>query len=230
MFHIVSATRKNIDEFWLNSALGQSLRRFYQRFPFKAHIAYNNSLGLPKVYNQIVQNLECNDDLIVFVHDDIWIDDLFFFENLKESLSIFDVVGVVGCQIRVPFQVNWAFASRDIHTRQSEWISLNILSGSIAHGQHPTGEVSYYGPSKKGCKLLDGCFLASKVATLQGKSVFFDEQFNFHCYDTDFCRTAEIAGLKMGTWPLSLTHQSTGKVKYDVWDKEFERYRVKWSE
>ena len=40
-----------------------------------------------------------------------------------------------------------------------------------------------------------GSLLAAPCDVLLDNGVFFDDRFNFHFYDMDFCRTAEQLGL-----------------------------------
>ena len=50
----------------------------------------------------------------------------------------------------------------------------------------------------------------------------FDEQFDFHFYDLDFCRQAELKGMTMGTWPISVVHESGGAYGKPAWREAFE--------
>ena len=67
-----------------------------------------------------------------------------------------------------------------------------------------------YGVIPAACELLDGVFISAKKSVLQANGVTFDPQFDFHLYDLDFCRSAREQGLRIGTWPVLLTHQSGG--------------------
>jgi len=42
------------------------------------------------------------------------------------------------------------------------------------------------------------------------KNLGFDERFGFHFYDLDLCRQAEQRGIRTGTWPISVVHESGG--------------------
>jgi predicted O-linked N-acetylglucosamine transferase (SPINDLY family) len=77
---------------------------------------------------------------------------------------------------------------------------------------------------------LDGVFLAAKAETLQRKGVRFDPRFAFHHYDLDFCCSAIQAGLSLGTWPLQLTHASSGNATGAIWDQSARIYQCKWGE
>jgi hypothetical protein len=89
--------------------------------------------------------------------------------------------------------------------------------------------VCYYGPTPRDCQLLDGLFLAINTAKLVEKAVKFDEQFDFHFYDLDFCRECLKRKLKLGTWPISVTHASGGAYGSPEWESAEERYLLKWS-
>ena len=73
--------------------------------------------------------------------------------------------------------------------------------------------------------------MAARASTLQSSGVRFDPQLDFHFYDLDFCRSAEIANLKLGTWPIAITHQSSGgSVHSDAWLRARAFYLKKWQE
>ena len=71
---------------------------------------------------------------------------------------------------------------------------------------------------------------AAKRSTLNGRGVRFDPRFTFHFYDMDFCRSARERGLRLGTWPICLTHQSTGAFGSEGWLKGYESYLAKWGD
>jgi len=77
---------------------------------------------------------------------------------------------------------------------------------------------------------MDGVFLAARVSSLLDRNVRFDEQFPFHFYDVDFCRTATAAGLKLGTWPIAISHASSGIFGSPEWHKYKFMYFQKWPE
>ena len=65
---------------------------------------------------------------------------------------------------------------------------------------------------------------------LLGAGVRFDERFDFHFYDLDFCRTARANGLRLGTFPLAVTHRSAGGFGSPAWQENAERYLEKWGD
>jgi hypothetical protein len=44
----------------------------------------------------------------------------------------------------------------------------------------------------------------------------------------DFCRQAELKGLRMGTWPLSVVHESGGAFGSQGWRDGYARYLQKY--
>lgn len=224
MIEIVSATRLQEAEFAASSALGLSLRRLGFDGRLTASIAFANRSGLPDVFNSRILAAD-SAEMLVFMHDDVWIEDQFLADRVIEGLRNYDVIGVAGNRRRVPGQPAWAFVDPKF-----TWDERANLSGSVAHGSQPFGAVSYFGPVPSACELLDGVFLAAKKPSLVSRGVLFDPRFDFHFYDMDFCRSAREAGLRLGTWPVCLTHQSSGAFGSERWRSMFRLYQAKWGE
>ncbi len=222
MIEIVSATRLSEDRFRKESALGLSLQRLSHDSRLVARVAFDNRRGLPEVFNARIQAPEAH-DILVFVHDDVWIDDYLLADRVIDGLGTYDVIGVAGNRRRVQNQPGWAFVD-DRFT----WDSRDNLSGSVAHGGYPFGTVAVFGGVPAECELLDGVFLAARKAALIDKQVLFDPRFDFHFYDMDFCRSARAKGLRLGTWPICLTHQSGGAFATPAWTKKYHAYLQKW--
>ena len=230
LIEIVSATRFTESEFWAKSALGISLAlaRTTWNEPVIASITFENSAGLPDLYNARIA-AKNDHDILIFIHDDVWIDDLSFCERVIDGCNTFDVIGLAGSFHTQPNQVGWMF---------NEWSpldnSFSIRSdlrpgGSVAHGPGPFGERSYFGPMGLECELLDGVFLAMKKKALLDSGTRFDPQFKFHFYDLEFCRTARLRKLRLGTWPILVTHQSHGSFGSKTWIEQLTTYRAKWA-
>lgn len=162
-------------------------------------------------------------DYLVFIHDDVWIDDYFLADRVIEACVVFDIVGVAGNRRRLPNQPSWAFIDATF-----KWDDPTNLSGRVAHGAQPFGAVGYYGTVPAQCELLDGVLLAARKATLAPHGVRFDPRFDFHFYDVDFCRVAREKGLTLGTWPICITHQSRGVADYERWAGKYRLYLEKW--
>lgn len=222
MIEVISATRKSEEDFWENSATGISLRRLSFEKKIIHHIEYSNQRGLPEIYNERI-SAKNESQFLVFMHDDVWIEDLFFSQSVMQGLTQYDIIGVAGNRRRIPFQPSWCFIDSKMTPDKRE-----NLSGTIAHGMDPFGIAFHSGPAPADCELLDGVFIAARKSVLLENNVRFDPSFNFHFYDLDFCRTARKNKLRVGTWPISLTHQSPGLFNSSAWKEKYQNYIEKW--
>lgn len=223
---LIAATRLTQTEFEKKSLLGKNLARIkLANSRLTSRIFYSNTRGLSSLYNTAIDELN-DDDIVVFLHDDVWLGDTNFAEKLIVALKKFDVVGVAGNTKRQPNQPAWLF--REMTPRGDFIWDEGSLSGSVRHGNSDESPLSIYGAAPAQCELLDGLFLAAKIKTLKRSKVRFDERFAFHFYDLDFCRTARRAGLRLGTWPLNITHQSAGSFGGEEWRGAYDGYLKKW--
>jgi GT2 family glycosyltransferase len=224
MMDLICATRLTSHDFWTRSALGLSLQRISHDHRLKPRIAFENHRGLPSVYNERIDAADA-EPILAFIHDDVWLDDHFFFEHVSAAVNAVDIIGVAGNRRRVPGQPSWAFP-----TPSFEWDAAEHLSGTVCHGQQAFGKVAHFGPVPASCELLDGVLLATRRDLLRERQVRFDERFDFHFYDMDFCRSARQAGLWLATWPIAITHQSSGRAGSPGWRENYDKYLAKWGE
>lgn len=223
MIDVVTATRLSRAEYDDQAPLALSLRRLEKDPRITPHVAFDNTRGLPEIYDRVI---EANDtgDILVFVHDDVWLEDFYFSDRVIEGLKAFDVIGVAGNTRRLPGQDGWA------RSHETGRLDLPHLRGAIAHGDQPLGKVGFYGPITGEVEVLDGVFIAARRDALLEHGVRFDQRFAFHFYDLDFCRTARGKGLRLGTWPISMTHRSTGSPNSPAWLKARDAYFAKWGD
>lgn len=162
---LVSATRSTQAEFVQTAWLARSLRRVASSASVRLRLFAENTRPLPECYNQATDESP-DDAVLVFVHDDVFVDDWLLAQRLHEGLAQFDVVGV-----------------------------------------------------------------AARAGRLRQAGVRFDPRFDFHFYDLDFCRSASAAGLRLGTWPLAITHASSGEsIQSASWEQGAQRYLQKWGD
>lgn len=180
---------------------------------------YNNSFGLPDVYNSILNMKPWNDDdRIVLIHDDLWIHDNQWKEKLDNAHSKFDVVGLAGSGGKLS-KINIAM-----------WNLMGEkLSGTVTHTDGKTFWTNVYGPNGMECKLLDGLFFSINPNALMEKDVQFDEDFDFHHYDSSFSISCLKAGIKMGTpeCPIFVIHEGLGELNDDFYESN-DRFKRKY--
>lgn len=224
MLVITTATRLSAADFAKQSLLGRCLPRLGELQAVGLSLAHGNSKPLGEVYNQAIDEAR-PDDVLVFVHDDVHLDDWLLASRLEEALQVFDVVGVAGNTRRYAGQMTWY-----LPPGQTQGMDDPHLSGAVRHAPTPDGGwLTVFGPTPRPVRLLDGVMLAARAGRLQQAGVRFDPALGFHHYDLDFCLSAHQAGLRLGTWPIALTHQSTGgSVNSDAWRSSCEKFLRKW--
>jgi GT2 family glycosyltransferase len=221
----VVSTRHTRENFFTKTATGRSLA-LYSSQGLELDLHDSNREGLSKVYNHSIEKSKKNPAILIFAHDDIHLLDFFWADQLLNALNHFDIVGIAGNKRRISNQPGWLFIDDNF-----TWDKPENLSGVIGHGtDFPPRILKVFGPPFQEVKLLDGLFLACHSETLQEKNLQFDEQFDFHFYDLDFCRQAEEKNAKMGTSKISLVHQSKGDFKSTEWQIAKNKYFAKWGE
>ena len=101
---IVSATRDDEEAFWTRSPLGLSLRRLESDQRLSHSIVFENQTGLGEFYNLRINASSA--DILVFVHDDVWIDDFFLTDRVAHGLDHFDVSAPASSTVGGAFDVN----------------------------------------------------------------------------------------------------------------------------
>jgi len=222
---IVTATRVSPEAFLSSTALGQSISLIKPLYPYlEVRLFDNNTRGLPAVYNTAIGEASRDPAVLVFVHDDVYFCDFYWPTRVLSGLSTFDVIGIAGNLRRLPMQSSWSTIDAEGTVDERDQ-----LSGVLAHGaEYPPRHLWAFGPTCQPVKLLDGLFLAARSKLLLARGVQFDERFDFHFYDMDFCRQAETRDVRLGTWAISLIHMSIGGGGSPEWRKAYSTYLDKW--
>lgn len=218
----ISATRvSSMDEFLAESLTSRSIHRLAPLKPLRILVDLGSKDGLADFYNQQIDEAH-PDDILIFVHDDVWFDDWLLAYRLEEALNTFDVVGVAGNEVRFPNQRGW-YGTKVVPEETFTPVGMPHFAIGMLNPPHTHQNVAAIE-----AKLLDGVFIATKAKTLQHKHIRFDPQFKYHHYDMDFCRQCELAGLKMGVWPIAMTHAPTSGDLSQTWFDSGTRYLNKW--
>ena len=198
LFKIATATPNNINIFKETSPLYLSLDKLGM-LKYLTCIS-DNKEGLPKVYNSFITE-ENRNSYVIFIHDDVLIEDMFLEEKLSIAFDKYDIVGLAGskkCNLNAPMPA-WHLMSD-----KTDWV------GEVAHSKDKKKWTSVFGETDSRALILDGLFLGVNVSRLLDSNTRFDENFDFHHYDISFCLTANNNKLKMGVYPISVTHFGLG--------------------
>ena len=227
---IVCASQEDPGLFYNSTYLGRSLARIPSEIRPSLLLVGSNSgpeaRGLCEIYNEAIDTLE-DDTNVLLVHDDVYINDWCIEARISEAVKQFDVVGLVGSVNPDLLHPSWGLKF-DLDLWPTGWQDGLIRSGIVNHFDYGFPAPDFYGPTPRQCQLLDGLFIAGRVETWRKAGVSFDPAFRFHLYDLDFCRTATLKGLSIGTWPISVTHNSRGRFETNDFKDAAKRYLEKW--
>ena len=198
---IVVSSRKNDDESNL------FIETIKNTVGCKANVVFvvnDNSMGLSKLYYNMLLNEQINTDIIVFCHDDVeflkkgWGDEII---RLFNKHSKYGIIGVAGS------------AEFD---EKGAWWNYPKRYGQVLHKHNGKSWLTAFSPLlKKDLEevcVIDGLFIAVKRSRLTKN---FDPDLpGFNFYDIDFCLANFIDGkTKIGvTTNIRLAHKSVGEL------------------
>jgi glycosyltransferase involved in cell wall biosynthesis len=155
--------------------------------------------SLTQIYNEILN--ECETDIVVFCHDDIYFDNGSWYNKIVKHFekSDFGILGVAGTT-HLTDSGRW-------------WDEKNKMVGIVNHENEGKKWESKYSESFENevCEtlMIDGLFMAIHKKRIKK---FFDESFKgFHFYDISFSFSNHLEGVKVGVITnIRITHKSIG--------------------
>ena len=145
---------------------------------------------------------------------------MFWKEKLEIAFQKYDIVGLAGSK------------KCDLSSDIPAWHLMcdrNDLVGEVAHSKDKVNWTTIFGPTDSRALILDGLFIAVNVAKLLETNTKFDEDFSFHHYDITFCLNANKNKLKMGVYPIKVTHYGLGdSMNSDQWRKSANCFKQKY--
>lgn len=176
----------------------------FSKYSFTYKVVYDNKRGLSEIYNEFLYNPEHREDILLFVHDDVELVDVFMVDRL--IASPYTVTGLAGTkQANLTCKPAWHLMSA-----QSEWV------GEVAHSKYDEEKKNHliwttrFGPTQSRALLIDGLFIAVDVKTAIKQEVKFDNDFKFHHYDMAFCLDCNHKKVKVGVMPINVIHHGLG--------------------
>jgi len=175
----------------------------------------HNQFSLTEIYNKGLN--DSINDIIVFCHNDIIFEQKYWGKRVLEHFvkkPEYGILGVAGTTY-YPDSGRW-------------WDIQGEMVGQVYHQHNGRKWLSEYnkpfGSRIIDTVIVDGVFFAVKKSNLKSN---FDESFEgFHFYDTSFCMSNFIQGVKIGTISnVPLTHLSIGMT-----NEQWEQNRIKFVE
>ena len=198
---IVTCTRAKTDKEFENRPIFQSLKKQYESSSnIEIYIFKDNKRGLSMCYNEILANEKHANKTVLFVHDDLVLEDIFLYEKL--IASPYSITGLAGAKTfnKSADKLAWHIAA-----------DRSSFVGEVAHFNKNKGVwTTVFGPANSRALVLDGLFFSCKVKDLKEKELTFDEDFNFHFYDLAFCLRANEKKVTCGVLPVRVVHYGLG--------------------
>jgi hypothetical protein len=206
-YHFVIATQYNSIDFWDKSQIAIFLEK--AGYTNNCSILFENKEGLSKVYNKFI-NESYKNKKIIFIHDDVLIEDLFWEEKLNIAFEKYNIVGLAGSRkVDLSKPPAWHLMSDKQDHR-----------GEVAHSHQKQVWTTCFGPTESRVLVMDGLFIAVDINSLLKTGLKFDEKFDFHHYDITFCLNANRNKIKMGVTPIRVIHFGLGdSMNTEDWQK-----------
>lgn len=167
-----------------------------------------NQFSLTEVYNKGLNDSKY--DIVVFCHNDIIFEQKYWGKRILEHFTKKPEYGILGV------------AGTTYYPESGRWWDIQgEMVGQVYHQHNGRKWLSEYnkpfGSRIIDTVIVDGVLFSVKKSNLKTN---FDESFKgFHFYDTSFCMSNFIQGVKVGTISnVPLTHLSIGMTN-DEWEK-----------
>jgi len=214
---IVTCTKAKTDKEFEQRPIFSSFKKQYETNPdIEPFIFKDNQKGLPERYNEILKDPKNIDKTVLFVHDDVVLEDIFLYEKLIDSP--YSITGLAGTKSfnKKADKMAWHLASQ----------SREDYVGEVAHIKDGRIWTTTFGRTQNRALIIDGLFMACKVSHLVEKELYFVEDFNFHHYDMSFCLKALEKKVSIGVLPIRVIHYGLGdSMLTKDWENSNQKFR-----
>jgi hypothetical protein len=221
---IAICTKAKTEEEFQKQPIYASLKKQYEsntpRIDFQ--VFKDNKRGLSVCYNEVLKDPKNANSTVLFVHDDVELEDIFLYEKLISSP--YSITGLAGAKS---------------FNKQSDKLAWHICSpreqyvGEVAHQGPAVSDnkvwTSVFGNTKSRALVIDGLFIACKVKDLLEKGLEFDENFSFHFYDIAFCLRANEKKVTCGVLPIRVVHHGLGdSMLTQAWEEANKKFKLEY--
>lgn len=212
---VVATQAKAEEEFLKTRPIAPSLEHLYRSCHIDFNLHTNNTVGLSTLYNTHLKDPANIDKTLVFVHDDVYIEDLFFEQKLL--VSPYAITGVAGTR---QFDFSQLKLAWHLASKSEDYV------GECAHCKDDKVWTTVFGPTPSRALIIDGLLISVKVRDVVDREVEFDERFDWHFYDIAFCLRANDKQVTTGVVPLRVVHYGLGdSMLTPEWEKSNELFR-----
>lgn len=197
---IVTCTKAKTDKEFQQRPIFESFKKHYEsNSNIEPYIFKDNKRGLSECYNEILNDPKHSDKTVLFVHDDVILEDLFLYEKLISSP--YSITGLAGAKSfnKTADKLAWHLCA-----------PREDFVGEVAHIKDKKIWTTVFGPTNSRALVIDGLFISCKVKDLLEKGIQFDNDFGFHFYDISFCLKANEKKATCGVLPVRVIHCGLG--------------------
>jgi hypothetical protein len=214
---IVTCTKAKTDKEFEQRPIFSSFKKQYEtNSNIEPFIFKDNQKGLSECYNEILKDPKNQDKMVLFVHDDVVLEDLFLYEKLMNSP--YSITGLAGTKSfnKKADKMAWHLAS----SGREDYI------GEVAHIKDGKVWTTCFGSTQSRALIIDGLFIACRVSDLIKKDLYFTEDFKFHHYDMSLCLNALEKKITVGVLPIRVIHHGLGdSMLTEDWENSSQKFR-----
>jgi hypothetical protein len=191
----------------------------------------NKPENIFKKYNAgieaLIQTNLYDDDIIVFMHEDVGIMDNLFKEKVELFFNETNDVAILGIAgaTEITERGGWWMTTPD---KMRGHLFQGKEGGTMGEGFHlQKGAIGFFDD----VVCVDGCIMITKGKFIKEGLAFDDKTYNSSdFYDIDACMTALHMGYKIAVADILIYHQSSGMgVFNEPWKESKERFIKKWT-
>jgi hypothetical protein len=230
IFAVVSETSSF--RFNSESLLARSLRRVNSDHIELLHFQKKNA-SRAKVFNELIETSDPS-TILVFIDDDVWIDDWLICERLVQDIEKFDVLGLQGIQFD---------AGPSLHDIVDELVWIEFKNKNLTQAPHLThigrqlvsdspllGKAHEFAPDSGTFDIFTGKVIAAKAGVLKTHNIFFDSHFDEFMHTIDLSLTIKMHQLRSGLLRAAIT-QKDRKITFKNFtlEREIFFFKEKWA-
>jgi len=201
-------------KFYAQSLLARSLRRISSD-SFNLIHYHRDKTSRAQAFNDAIDSYDdCT--ILVFVDDDVWIDDWLIYKRLFTGLDRYDVLSLSGLIISNKLCLGVILddfvsatynSSKRLESPHSLQVGRSLFSDSPGFGV----SVEHLSESKF-VDLITGRIVASRAGTLKKNKIYFDPAFDEYLHTADFSIAIKNIGLSIGILDAAITQKNYPRI------------------
>jgi hypothetical protein len=187
-----------------------------------------STVNMSDVMNLYLQreSFDVSSDTIVYLRDDIYINDANLVDKLLYATNHSAIVGVAGSKSMKWYQPGWQFSKVD-----DRYFTLDDKANLLGRLLHTTGTPLMQGIDSSvfgQCHVIDDTLIAVNRNAVIASDTLFDSNMDFNFSAIDFCLTASRKGLKIECIPVDIYYDTSFDYCSLEWYSSYVKFQNKW--